>query len=180
MVAAMGASLQAAPATRPSTRAVELLCNGELRYTPPPAPWEPKDRADTGRQVGYVNGKWETMSVSVMAQPVSKLPPRKQLADALVNGLTEQYRKDGVQVVLWPRIEDDGRFHIKIRDRFHHKKWIAEQLHLYRIVGDRMVTVHVSTTHADPAAISAVHKVGEEVLLSFEPVSPTSPRPCPR
>ncbi len=39
------------PTSGPTSRPVRLLCGGELRYVPPPAPWQEKSKGEDDLRV---------------------------------------------------------------------------------------------------------------------------------
>jgi hypothetical protein len=85
--------------------------------------------------------------------------------------MTQQLRQNRrgarEEIVMFPKVERDPRFSIRIHEKYKTKDGkTADELHLFREVGKRAVSLAVQSLSTDEDHINAVHQQGEETLLS--------------
>ena len=183
VIAFAGASAQGdekETASEATTRpAIQLGTSTNWHFVPPPDDaWEPiKQQSPTIS--GFVSRKHD----AVMA--LQLLPPRVVIDDKYgelaIKQLKEEHLKKKVKVVMEPAIESDSRFALVVREKFEpaakagqkpddsQPTRVAEQLHLYRNVGPRVVECTINTVAEDAETVKAEQTAAEEALLSVTP-----------
>jgi hypothetical protein len=172
--------------TRP---AVQLGTNTNWHFVPPPDDaWEPiKQQSPTIS--GFVSRKRD----AVMA--LQLLPPRvvidDKYGDLAIKQLKGEHQRKKAKVVMEPTIESDGRFALVVREKFEppakpgqkqddaQATKVAEQLHLYRNVGPRVVECTINTVAEDAETVKAEQAAAEDALLSVTPPGAKTPPPPP-
>jgi hypothetical protein len=64
-----------------------------------------------------------------------------------------------------PRVEEDGRFVVRVHEQHKVGEKIADQLCLYRPVAGRVAMVTIFTTQQSDDDVLAAHKAGEDLLI---------------
>lgn len=102
--------------------------------------------------------------ISVEVLPANAAADR-DVAAAMVRTLKQNRKAAKQAFVQEPQIENDDRFAVRIREKYMDGNKVADQLHLYRMVGKRVVLVTVKTV-AEGDAGAAHHTLAEAVALS--------------
>jgi hypothetical protein len=168
--------------TRPT---ILLGTSTNWQFVPPPDDaWEPiKQQSPTIS--GFVSRKHD----AVMA--LQLLPPKvvidEKYGDAVTKQLKEEHQRKKAKIVMEPTIESDGRFVLVVREKFEppakagqkqddaQATKVAEQLHLYRAVGPRVVECTINTVAEDADTVKAEQTAAQEALLSVTPPGAKSP-----
>lgn len=106
--------------------------------------------------------------ISVEVLPANAAADR-DVAAAMVRTLKQNRKAAKQTFVQEPQIENDDRFAVRIREKFMDGDKVADQLHLYRMIGKRVLLVTVKTV-AEGDAGAAHHALAETVALSAAPV----------
>jgi hypothetical protein len=146
----------------------QKLGGGKIEFTPPEG-WTKSDKNSGPTRAAYVSPGGEGMLLV-------ELPPNMQIADgtgdAIIKQLHGMRQKEGSKS-LELKAEPDDRFDLRIVDRFTLKNGRdAEQLHLYKKVGSRVVMATVNSVAEDAEASKKIHAAGEDALLSAKAVGP--------
>jgi hypothetical protein len=146
----------------------EKLGGGKVEFTPPEG-WTKSDKNSSPGKAAYVSPGGEGMLLV-------ELPPNMQVAegtgDAIIRQLRSMRQKEGSKPIVL-KAEPDDRFDLRIVDRFTLKNGReAEQLHLYKKVGARVVMVTVNSVAQDAEATKKIHAAGEDALLSAKAGGP--------
>jgi len=98
------------------------------------------------------------------------LPAETKLTEgygaAVVKILRENAQRNGVEIVVGPRIETDGRFAVVIMKQSQVRGRATEQWSYYRAVGPRVVTASCNAPAGDAAEVARVRELAANVLLS--------------
>ena len=166
------------PATRPSSTTkpadaagqgpTESLAGGQVTFVAPGAGWVKSDASSRENRAVYVTDSGEGI-LSIEVTPDMEITPG--VAGTIVKDLRARRKKDNVTVEE-AKIEKDPRFGIRIRERFNRGERVADQLHLYKYVGPRVVMVTVNSVADDEAEAKKIHAAGEQALLSAKYVKP--------
>lgn len=109
------------------------------------------------------------------ALSVEVLPPSMQItpdmADSMMKKMRQTRQANGQKFVDEPKVEKDDRWIIRIRERYQVKDKVADQLHLYRAVGPRVVLVTINSLAGEEGA-KEHDAVGEQASLSAEYIAP--------
>lgn len=102
---------------------------------------------------------------------IEVLPEKAWIAPEAGPKLAAQFRasrkKAGETIVLDPKVEKDSHFSIRIHEKYKNKQGaVADELHLYKKIGDRAVSVTVQSFSEDEHHVDAIHKVGSDTLIS--------------
>jgi hypothetical protein len=156
-VLALGA---ADPATAPSDRS---LLGGKIQFTPP-HDWKYQQSNADDSAIFIAPDHDGVMVISVLP-PQASIKPEAALA--MVRQLRMNHQKAGQEMVAPPKIGRDPRFAIRIQEKYRTRDGkVADELHLFREVGKRAVSLTVQSISTEEDRIAAVHKQGEETLIS--------------
>jgi hypothetical protein len=154
----------AAPSTKPATQPVvtDKLVDGAVQFARP-ADWtEAKGR--TALAVGFVSPDRKGM-ITVEVWPDGQLG--SSTGAQVVKRLREARKKQAnLQIVMEPKIEQDKRFQIRVREQYKSGEGTYDVLRLYRQVGPRVVMVMVNSSSPEDARDKEIHQAGEEVAVS--------------
>jgi hypothetical protein len=170
------------PTTAPAM--IPLGSASGFQFTAPPADgWDPiKQQSPT--IASYISRKHD----AVLALQV--LPPKvvidQKYGELVLKQLKEAHAQKKVRMVEEPTIESDSRFALFVRERYEvaakpgqaaaAEPKVAEQLHIYRNVGPRVVECTINTVADDADAIKAQQAAAEDALLSAAPINAASAR----
>ena len=102
---------------------------------------------------------------------IEVLPEKAWIAPEAGPKLAAQFRasrkKAGQTIIMDPKVEKDPHFSIRIHEKYKNKEGaVADELHLYKKIGDRPVSVTVQSFSEDEHHVDAIHKVGSDTLIS--------------
>jgi outer membrane murein-binding lipoprotein Lpp len=109
--------------------------------------------------------------IFVIVKPKGGAPPEMQpnYAKQMVTKLKEDFARSKTEIIEPPAAQPDPRFYLKIHERIRvNEKQTADQTHYYIMPGKDLVQLTVITTSEDPAQVSAIQRLAEEMLLSFK------------
>lgn len=147
-------------AARLADGAVVTLAKGAVEFDAP-AGWEAVKVTDLETTRGYRKAG-STISVKVLA-PGQKVTAADQ-GPALAKAIAEQLNKSGAKVVLEPAVVEDGRFDLKVTEKHELKGQTVQATFLFKMVGNRSVSVSVQTLQTGDDARKAI-AAGEKLLL---------------
>lgn len=154
-------SSTAPAATQPVV--IETLGSGLIQFKVP-AGWSKSDKTATPTQVGYASADRQgALAIELLPADATVGP---NMAVAVVKKLRADLKAAGSSVVLQPKIEKDPRFDVVIHERWKDGERVADQLHIYRRVGSRIVMMTVKSLAEKPEQAEAIHNVGREMLAS--------------
>ena len=152
-------------ATAADQPAEKSLLGGRIRYAPPSdSAWQQAENIHSETAVAYVK-RDHGGAIAIEVLP-SDAEISGAMGSAIVRTLRQNHKQAGQKVILDPKIERDKRFTLKIHEKYQQGEKVADELHLYRNLGPRVVMATVSAWDRDDAAAADIHKSGEEVLLS--------------
>ncbi len=165
MCAVCAAATTTAPTSAPFAN--EPIGHGVVRFAPPPD-WDLAKRADNDMSVSYKSPDGSgVLSIAVTPQQDAITDsPKANMAKAIIKGITESLTKDGTELLIKPRVEQDDRFYLKVHDRSKKDGKVADRIQMYRAVGLNLVLVSVVAFTDDESKAKEVHAIGETVLLS--------------
>ena len=88
------------------------------------------------------------------------------VAIAVVKQLKQQHAEQKTQMVMDPKIEKDKRFAIVIHEKYKVGDKVADQLHIYKAVGPRVLMLTVNSTSDDPDNVAMTQKVAQDLLAA--------------
>jgi hypothetical protein len=141
------------------------LVRGRLRYTPPPA--------DTFERAANVNaddaaayaGRNHQGAIAIQVLPVdAEMSP--EMGGAVIRALRDAHKKANQKILFGPNVEPDKRFALRVHEKYQSGEKVADELHLYRTVGPRVVMLTVNAWVTDDAGAKPIHQAGEDVLVS--------------
>ena len=157
---AMFALGAADPTTAPNDHS---LLAGKIQFTPP-QDWK-FQRSNADDSAIFIAPDHDGVMVIAVLPPEASIKP--QAALAMVRQLRTNHQKAGQEMIAPPKIERDPHFAIRIHEKYKTKDGkVADELHLFREVSKRAVSLTVQSISTDEDRINAVHKQGEETLLS--------------
>lgn len=154
-----------APSTAPSTQPA-TLGKGDFIYTAPADGWEEFKRSEDGNGVIY---KWEDRAFMQINVTPATMGFTKEVAKKMGNMICQKLSKDakqkGYTLLQPPSIEDDGRFILKVRNRFLQGETETNQVQVYREVGNYLVNVAISVRGDSEEQVKTLQADGEKLLL---------------
>jgi hypothetical protein len=139
------------------------LADDQIDYAPPEG-WVESAKNHTPTRDAFVSKKHDAMMMVEVLPATMKITP--DLAASMVKKM-KQGKVGANKHVEEPKVEKDDRFVIRIRERYTVKDKIADQLHLYRQVGPRVVLVTTNSL-ADEGGVKEHHEIGEKVAMTAE------------
>jgi hypothetical protein len=88
------------------------------------------------------------------------------MGGAVVRALRDAHKKADQKVLFGPKVEPDKRFALRVHEKYQAGDKVADELHLYRTVGPRVVMVTVNAWVSDEAGAKPIHAAGEDLLVS--------------
>ena len=88
------------------------------------------------------------------------------MGGAVVRSLRDAHKKANQKILYGPKVEPDNRFALKVHERYQSGEKVADELHIYRNVGPRVIMVTVNAWAADEAENKQIHKTGEDLAIS--------------
>lgn len=114
----------------------QTLADGRIEFTPPEG-WIAADKSSTATRAVFISDTREGV-ISVETPPDMIL--NAETGPFVVRDLRSRRKKAGVTVMA-AEIETDKNVNIRIHERYTRGDRIADQLHLYKRVGKRVVMV---------------------------------------
>jgi len=148
------------PATAPTDHS---LLGGKIHFTPP-QDWK-YQRSNADDSAIFIAPDHDGVMVIAVLPPEASIKPEAALA--MVRQLRMNHQKAGQEMIAPPKIERDPHFAIRIQEKYRTKDGkVADELHLFREVGKRAISLTVQSISTEEDKATAVHKKGEETLLS--------------
>lgn len=156
-------------ATAPASSAT--LLGGRIAFVPPPDDvWQRAENVVSDDAAAFAGRKHEgAIAIQVLPADAEITP---QMGGAVVRALRDAHKKAGEKIVMDPKVEPDKRFALRVHEKYQHGDKTADELHLYKNLGPRVVMVTVNTWVADDAAARALQAAGEDVGVSARWVKP--------
>lgn len=141
------------------------LIGGRLTFTPPPEDaWARATNVNSDDAVAYAaHSHMGAIAVQVLPADAEMTP---QMGGAVVRSLRDAHKKANQKVLFGPKIEPDKRFTVRVHEKYEVDGKTADELHLYRNVGPRIVMVTVNAWVEDEPEAKPIHKAGEDLLAS--------------
>lgn len=104
------------------------------------------------------------------AVAIQVLPPDAEMSDqmggAVIRSLRDAHKKANQKILYGPKIEPDDRFALKVHEKYQSGDKVADEIHIYRNVGPRVVMVTVNAWVTDEAKAKQIHTTGEDLAAS--------------
>jgi hypothetical protein len=141
------------------------LIGGRLTFNPPPADtWARATNVNADDAAAYA-ARNEQGAIAIQVLPAdAEMTP--QMGGAVIRSLRDAHKKANQRILFGPKVEPDKRFTLKVHEKYEVNGKTADELHLYRNVGPRVVMVTVNAWVADDSAAKAIHETGEDLLAS--------------
>ncbi|MGH7177766.1 MAG: hypothetical protein ACREJC_10325 [Tepidisphaeraceae bacterium] len=175
----LAASAFAQPATAPTTAAApRWLADGEVSFVPPPG-WTEVVKSRDGRTIVYVLGDSHkpraTMVVNADHQPVAlTASDADMIGQSVCKQIRDNAAKSGSEILSPPKSEPDARFFQRVHHRFTKSGSVGDQIQLYRVIGQNLVAVAVTSYGDSSEQSKQVFDVAEAVMLSVSAGTVTS------
>ena len=148
------------------------LIGGRLTFTPPPDDaWARATNVKSDDAAAY-GARDEKGAIAIQVLPAdAEMTP--QMGGAVIRSLRDAHKKANQKILFGPKVEPDKRFALQVHEKYQVGDKTADELHLYRNVGPRVVMVTVNAWVTDDPAANPIHKAGEDVLASAKWVPST-------
>jgi len=167
----------AAAPTTAAAAAYEMFDGGRVRIAPPKG-WRNSFRAEDGLSARYEFGQRGLIVLVVTPQEAVFQPDMAgQMAQTIGKRVRDVASSDGSQLLYGPRVEQDDRFFLKIRDRQRVSTGeVLDRMQIYRVMQlDLVHVVVVAYTESEEAA-ARIHADAEAMLDQAR--SGSGPRPA--
>jgi len=128
----------------------------------PPEGWAAAKAKDETTTKAFWKGRETFMAVRL-------LPASAKLylsaGPILAKQMLEKIQGENSTIVLEPKVEEDGRFLVRVHEQHKVGEKIADQLCLYRPVAGRLLMATIFTTEPQEEDVLAAHKAGEDLLI---------------
>jgi hypothetical protein len=163
LLAACATALAAAEKTKDAADAT--LIGGHLHYTPPPdEDWQRAENVNGDESVAFARRDHQgAIAMQVLPADAEMTPG---MGPAIIRSLRDTHKKADQKILYGPKIEPDKRFALKVHEKYQSGEKVADELHIYRNVGPRVVMVTVNAWLSDESGVKQIHKAGEDVLVS--------------
>jgi hypothetical protein len=141
------------------------LIGGRLTFTPPPDDaWARATNVNSDDAVAYAAHSHKgAIAVQVLPADAEMSP---QMGGAVIRSLRDAHKKANQKVLFGPKVEPDKRFTLRVHEKYEVDGKTADELHLYRNVGPRIVMVTVNAWVADDKEAMSIHNAAEDLLVS--------------
>ena len=141
------------------------LASDAISYAPPEGKWIEAVKSKTPMRDSFVSESHDAMIAIEVLPPSMTITP--DLAAAMIKKIRENRKANAQKFVMEPTVEKDERFIIRLHEKYQIKDKIADQLHLYRQVGPRVVLVTINCLGGEDIA-KGQQEVAEKSCLSAE------------
>ena len=166
------ASQPAAPAPAPQPAASDTSIARDQYHFPAPADseWDAVKPDPAAESITYINKAHDgAIKLDLLAKDASVDPDiAMNVAVAIVKQLKQQRKDEKTEVVMQPKIEKDKRFAFIIHERYKVGDKTADQMHIYKSVGPRVMMLTVNTTADDADKVADIQKTAEALLDSVK------------
>lgn len=139
------------------------LIGGHLHYTPPADDdWQRAENVNADDSVAYARRDHQGAIAIQVLPPDAEMTP--QMGPAVVRSLRDTHKKADQKVLYGPKVEPDNRFALKVHEKYQSGDKVADELHIYRNVGPRVVMLTVNAWLTDEAGIKQIHQAGQDIL----------------
>lgn len=151
-----------------STESADVsLIGGRLHFVPPAADaWERAENVTGDNAAAYARRDHQGAIAIEVLPPDAEMSP--EFGPAVIRSLRDAHKKAGQKIVYGPKVEPDSRFVLKVHEKYQAGDKVADELHIYRNVGPRVVMVTVNAWVSDDAAAKLIHKAGEDLAASVK------------
>jgi hypothetical protein len=140
------------------------LIGGRLTFTPPPEDaWARATNVNSDDAAAYA-ARDEKGAIAIQVLPAdAEMSP--QMGGAVIRSLRDAHKKANQKILFGPKVEPDKRFTLRVHEKYEVDGKTADELHLYRNVGPRIVMLTVNAWVDDDHAAKPIHKAGEDLLV---------------
>ena len=161
---ALLAAAASPPASQPVLGEQQSLAKNLIQYNEPPDPWATPAHDSNKDSIVYTTGD-RLGQMAILVEP-KDMSTSENVAAAIVKELRAKRQKAGIKVIMPAKVEKDSRFAIRIHEKYMVGDKTSDSVQLFRNVGPRVVLVIVASLADNADAVAAMHKAGEDVLLS--------------
>jgi hypothetical protein len=166
-MAATPATKPAGPASRPAAGTDTSIARNQYHFPAPAASdWSAVKPDPDAESITFLNTDRDGVIQLMLLDKDASVDPgvAGQVAVAIMKQLKERRAKDKTEMVMAPKIEKDKRFAIVIHEKYKVGDATADQLHIYKAVGPRVVMLTVNATAADPDKVAAIQTAAKDML----------------
>jgi len=159
--------LAAGPASKPAAGPDTSIAKDQYHFPAPPSPeWTAVKPDPAAENITFINTKHDGAIQLVLLPKDASVDPdiAMNVAVAMIKQIKEERAKAGTEMVMEPKIEKDKRFAIVIHEKYKAGNHVADQLHVYKAVGPRVVMMTVNSVADDDDKTADIHAAGENLL----------------
>jgi hypothetical protein len=159
--------LAVSPTSQPAAGTDTSIAGGQYHFpAPPPGEWTAVNPDPAAQSITFLNGKHDGAIQLVLLNKDASVDPdiAMNVAVAIVKELKRSHTEHNDVVILQPRIEKDRRFAVVIHEKYKVGDKTADQMHIYKSVGPRVLMLTVNSVADDPAKTISIHAAAEQML----------------
>jgi hypothetical protein len=157
----------AAPTSKPAAGPDTSIAKDQYHFPAPPVDeWTAVKPDPDGDNITYLNQKHDgAIQMILLAKDASvDSDIAMNVAIAIVKQLKAQHAQNKDVMVMEPKIEKDKRFAFIVHEKYKAGDKTADQIHVYRAVGPRVLMLTVNSVADDPDKAAAIHAAGKDML----------------
>jgi hypothetical protein len=161
--------IAAGPATRPATGPDTSIASDQYHFPAPPVDqWRAVKPDPDSNSITYLNKSRDGAIQLVLLNEDASVDPdiAMNVAVAIVKQIKESHAEKKDVVVMQPKIEKDHRFAFIVHEQYKVGDKVADQLHIYRAVGPRVLMLTVNSVADDPAKTAQTHAAAKDLLAA--------------
>ncbi len=144
-----------------------------------PEGWLIEGQGDNGLSAACRNAdNSASLTIVIAPQKYDSAPGeqvKKQVSEKVIAGLKEGYKKFHAKTLIEPHIEKAEGFWLRIHDAYKVEDNAVEQLHLYRLVGERLVQLTLVVKSDDAKVVEPTMHAAETMLAQAAPSKTDAP-----
>ncbi len=160
----------ASPATKPVAGLDTSIASDQYHFpAPPSSEWKAVKPDPAAESISFIDSRQDGQMVVALLNKDASVDPdiAQQVAVAIIKKLKEMHTQQHQLLVMPPKMEKDKRFAIVIHEKYKVGQHIADQLHIYRSVGPRVVMLTVNSVSDDPVRTMQLLKDGKDLLAAI-------------
>jgi hypothetical protein len=148
---------------KPKEPSEATLIGGHLHYSPPADDdWQKAENVNADDEAAYARRDHQgAIAIQVLPADAEMSP---QMGPAVIRSLRDAHKKADQKILFGPKIEPDKRFALKVHEKYQAGDKVADELHIYRNIGPRVVMLTVNAWLTDEAGIKQIQEAGQAML----------------
>jgi hypothetical protein len=161
--------IAAEPASKPAVGPDTSIARDQYHFPAPPVEeWTAVKPDPTAENITFLNKAHDGAIQLVLLNKDASVDSdiAMNVAVAIVKQLKQSHIDKKDVVVMEPKIEKDKRFAFIVHEKYKVGDKVADQIHVYRSVGPRVLMLTVNALSDDANKADSIHAAGEDMLAA--------------